>query len=238
WARANATEISDAQFDALAAFQARVLDVNKFMNLTAITDEKDFAEKHIIDSLTLLPYIPDGASVIDIGSGAGFPGLVLRIMKKNIRLTLLDSLRKRIIFLRETCELFGFDDVECVHSRAEEHKQMYDFCTARAVASLDKLAGYALPLLKKNGVFLAMKSRDIADEIENAKPAIKKFGGSLEKISVVKISDELERSIVAIRAVRDSEKIFRPDNRTFSRCENVRKNRRHKNAVSREKNKP
>ncbi|MDR0272665.1 MAG: 16S rRNA (guanine(527)-N(7))-methyltransferase RsmG [Clostridiales bacterium] len=199
WASANGVAITDAQFAALAAYQERVLEVNQHMNLTAITDPKDFAVKHIIDSLTLLSYLREGTSVIDIGTGAGFPGLVLRIMRDGIKLTLLDSLRKRIIFLRETSDMLGFSDVECIHARAEEWKLSYDICTARAVASLDKLAKYALPLVKKGGLFLAMKGYDVEGEIEKAKTSLKKFGGSVEKIVITEIEDGLRHSIVVIR---------------------------------------
>ena len=201
WTRENGIEISETQFDLLAKYQQRVLEVNKHMNLTRITDEKDFAVKHIIDSLTLLPYIKANASLIDIGTGAGFPGLVLRIMRDDLKLTLLDSLRKRVNFLRETSDMLGLS-VECVHARAEDHSQIYDICTARAVASLDKLAKFALPLLGKNGVFLAMKGTEISEEIENAKPVIKKFGGQIEKIDIVQLSEELKHSIIVIKKER------------------------------------
>lgn len=203
WARTNGLEVSDAQLEKFAAYQSRVLTVNRHMNLTAITDEKDFAVKHLIDSLTLLPYIKKGQKVIDVGTGAGFPGLVLRIMREDLRLTLLDSLRKRVVFLRETADMLNFPEVECIHSRAEEwakaHCEAYDICTARAVASLDKLVGYALHLVKKGGVFLAMKWRDIAEEIEKANPALKKHGGVVEKVALVEIDNNLKHSIVIIR---------------------------------------
>jgi 16S rRNA (guanine527-N7)-methyltransferase len=202
WARANAQEITDAQWDALAAFKARVLEVNKHMNLTAITDDEGFAVKHIIDSFTLLPFLPRDASVIDIGSGAGFPGLVLRIMRDDLKITLLDSLRKRVNFLRETASELGFDDVECIHARAEEHRESYDICTARAVSRLDKLVGYALPLVKKDGVFLAMKGHDVAEEIENAKAALKKFGGVVESVNIVEIAEGMKHSIIVVKKIR------------------------------------
>jgi len=199
WARENGIEISEAQFDALAAYQNRVLEVNKYMNLTRITDEKDFAIKHIIDSLTLLPYIKKNAGLIDIGTGAGFPGLVLRIMRDDLQLTLLDSLRKRVNFLQETSTMLGLT-VECIHSRAEEHSAKYDICTARAVASMDKLAKYALPLVKKGGIFLAMKGFEISEELEKAKPIINKLGGKTEKIDIVNLPEGLQHSVVVIRA--------------------------------------
>ena len=202
WAGVNGVEITDAQFAALAEYQARVLDVNRHMNLTRITDSAEFAVKHIIDAMTLLPLIPQGVSLCDIGTGAGFPGMVLRIMRGDLQITLLDSLRKRVNFLRDAAEMLGVQ-AECIHSRAEDHVRThaayYDICTARAVAAMDKLVAYALPLIKPGGIFLAMKNPDISEEIENAKPAIKKYGGRVEQIKIVQIADGLEHSIVVIR---------------------------------------
>ncbi|MCL2048287.1 MAG: 16S rRNA (guanine(527)-N(7))-methyltransferase RsmG [Defluviitaleaceae bacterium] len=200
WASANGLVISQAQYDMLEAYKNRVLEVNKHMNLTAITSDEDFAVKHIIDSLTLLPFVPDGARCIDIGTGAGFPGVVLRIMK-DIRLTLLDSLRKRIVFLREATDMLGLTDIDCVHSRAEQHKNTYQIATARAVASLDKLVGYALPLLEKDGVFLAMKGRDVGAEIEMAEGALRKYGGVVGSVERVGIAEGVERSVVVVRRI-------------------------------------
>jgi 16S rRNA (guanine527-N7)-methyltransferase len=203
WARENALEITPAQLDKLAAFQARVLDINQHMNLTAITDPADFAIKHIIDSLTLLPYIPENARLVDIGSGAGFPGMVLKIMRENLQLTLLDSLRKRVNFLHETAETLGFPSIECIHARAEDHAKthanFYDITTARAVASMDKLAAWALPLTKSGGSFLAMKGPQIQAELEKSKPAIQKYGGQIEKIALVELTPDLSHSIVVVR---------------------------------------
>jgi 16S rRNA (guanine527-N7)-methyltransferase len=205
WARENGIEISPAQLNALLAYQERVLTVNKYMNLTAITDEENFAVKHFIDSLTLLPYVKTGAKLIDIGTGAGFPGMVLRIMRDDLQLTLLDSLRKRIIFLRETWNILNPNDssIEFVHARAEDFSKKnfdkFEICTARAVANLEKLAAYALPLLKEGGIFLAMKGPDITAEIKNASPAIKKYGGLVEKVDIIKIAENLNHSVVVIR---------------------------------------
>lgn len=202
WASARGIEITPMQFDALAAYRKRVLDVNKYMNLTAITDPADFAVKHFIDSLTLLPQIPHGANLIDIGTGAGFPGMVLHIMRNDLRVTLLDSTRKRVDFLRETAEILG-RPAECIHARAEEHARShngaYDICTARAVARLDKLARWALPLVAPGGAFLAMKGPDVAEEIEAASPALEKYGGRVEDVFVAELTENLRHSIVVVR---------------------------------------
>jgi 16S rRNA (guanine527-N7)-methyltransferase len=251
WAQANALEITEAQLNALEAYQNHVLTVNQHMNLTAITNETDFAVKHIIDSLTLLPIIKKHfcdsqpvvksaqlKSLIDIGTGAGFPGLVLHIMCKDLHVTLLDSLRKRVNFLRETADMLnlsgenrgrpncprhdwplgssggGSSDalgfhlppepkLQCIHARAEDHARTfpkhYDICTARAVASLDKLAAYALPLIKKGGIFLAMKGPNVTEELQKAKPAIKKYGGLIKSIEIVEIAEGIKHSVVVVR---------------------------------------
>jgi len=203
WARENGIEITAAQMDLLADFQARVLDANTRMNLTAITDPIDFAVKHIIDSLTLLPFLPEKASLIDIGTGAGFPGVVLRIMREELQVTLLDSTLKRVNFLREAAQALGLP-TECIHARAEEYSRTvgnkkFDIATARAVAALDKLAGYALPFLKKDGVFFAMKGPAPQNEIADAKTAISRHGGTVEDIHSVEIAEGLVHSIVVIR---------------------------------------
>ena len=201
WATCRGVEVTPAQIDALEAYRLRVLDVNKYMNLTAITDPEDFAVKHFIDSLTLIPHIPHKANLIDIGTGAGFPGMVLRIMRDDLHITLLDATRKRLNFLRETAEMLDLP-VEIVHARAEDHARThggtYDICTARAVARLDKLATWALPLVKNNGTFLAMKGPDISDELENATPAIKKYGGRVKDVCITELPGGIKHSIVSI----------------------------------------
>ena len=198
WAQKQGLVVTEEQLHKLARYQARVLEVNKYMNLTAITDSTDFAVKHIIDSLTLLRLVKPGvASLVDIGTGAGFPGLVLGIMRPDLRLTLLDSLQKRVNFLRETAEMLGVK-AECVHARAQDYTIQHDYATARAVASLDKLATFALPLVKKGGAFLAMKSAGINEEIEKAKPIIEKHGGLVESVEVVEIASDIVRWVITI----------------------------------------
>ncbi|MCL2216978.1 MAG: 16S rRNA (guanine(527)-N(7))-methyltransferase RsmG [Defluviitaleaceae bacterium] len=202
WAEQNGITLTATQLENLEAHQQRVLTVNQQMNLTAITGPADFAVKHIIDSMTLLPYIKEGASLIDIGTGAGFPGLVLCILREDLRVTLLDSRNKRVEFLRQTVEELKLSGVDCIHARAEEWARAtstrYDICTARAVAPMDKLAKYALPLIKPGGLFLAMKGPDVSDELEKAKPALEKKGGTIEKVDTVEIADSLHRSIVVV----------------------------------------
>jgi len=207
WLTQQGQSLTESQYKSLARYQELVLSAP--MNLTAITTPEDFAIKHFIDSLTLLPWLDklsETANCIDIGTGAGVPGIPLKIARPTLKLTLLDSLNKRILFLRSAVEELGLQNVECIHARAEDMVKQksasYDLATARAVASLDKLAAYALPLVKPGGVFLAMKGPEVTEEIEKAKPALGKLGGIIESIDSIEISRAMGRSIIAIRKYR------------------------------------
>lgn len=179
--------VSDAQIAQLEDFTARMLETNKVMNLTRITDPKEIAEKHLLDCASLLQTADfSQKSVIDVGCGAGFPGMPLHILCPYCRLTLLDSLGKRIRFLQGCIDGMQLSDIEAVHARAEEfaakHREQYDFAVSRAVAQLNVLAELSLPLVKQGGAFIAMKSKDSDDELEQAKKAIRLLGGEIEKV--------------------------------------------------------
>ena len=159
---------------------------NRVMNLTAITGEEDAARLHFLDCAALLDAAEPGeASLIDVGTGAGFPGLVLKILRPELKLTLLDSLDKRLAFLRDTCEKLGFEDVKLVHARAEAIpeglRESFDFASARAVARLNVLCELCLPYVKEGGAFLAMKGPDAESEAKEAYVALKTLGGSIER---------------------------------------------------------
>ena len=194
----------------LLEFAGRLLEKNRVMNLTAITEPKDVATLHLLDCAALLT-LSDfrGKSVVDVGTGAGFPGMVLRILEPDFDLTLLDSLGKRIDWLAETCAAMGLDRVACVHARAEEfavqHRQQYEIATSRAVAALPLLCELALPLVKPGGCFLAMKSVDSDDEIQSARGAMGQLGGKLESIRDYAIpGTEVTHRLVVIRKVKDT----------------------------------
>ena len=161
-------------------------EMNKVMNLTAISGEKDVAELHFLDCAAIAAHFPrSGKRLIDVGTGAGFPGLALKIACPDMGLSLLDSLDKRINFLKNCCEKLGFEDVECLHSRAEEApkdmRESFDYASSRAVARLNLLCELCLPLVKVGGYFVAMKGPDCQEEVNEAGRAISLLGGKLEK---------------------------------------------------------
>lgn len=197
--------VSDAQIAQLEDFTARMLETNKVMNLTRITDPKEIAEKHLLDCASLLQAADfSKKSVVDVGCGAGFPGMPLHILCPSCDLTLLDSLGKRIRFLQGCIDAMNLSDIEAVHARAEEfaakRREQYDFAVSRAVAQLNVLAELSLPLVKQGGAFIAMKSKDTDEELERAKKAIRLLGGEIEKIIDYTIPHtEITHRLVVIR---------------------------------------
>lgn len=185
-------------------------EMNKVMNLTAISGEEDVARLHFLDCAALLSFAElSGKRVIDIGSGAGFPGMALKIACPDMDITLLDSLDKRIGFLKKLCEKLSLSGVECVHMRAEEapaeYRQSYDYALSRAVARLSVLAELCLPFVKKGGYFVAMKGPDCKAEVDEARRAVALLGGELESVEDYTIpGTEIVHSAVMIRKVKDS----------------------------------
>ena len=199
-----------AQVDALLQYADALLETNKVMNLTAITDPADVATLHFLDSAALLTLADfAGKRVVDVGTGAGFPGMPLRILEPSIRLTLLDSLGKRITFLQGVCDRLSLENVECVHARAEEfaaiHRESYDIATSRAVASLPLLAELSLPLVKVGGFFLPMKAVDSDEELASAAHAIRVLGGRLADVKDYRIpGTEITHRLLVIEKIAPS----------------------------------
>ena len=185
-------------------------EMNQVMNLTAISGEEDVARLHFLDCAALLGLADfTGKRVIDVGTGAGFPGLALKIACPAMELTLLDSLDKRINFLKNTCEKLGFDDVTCIHSRAEEipagFRQGFDFALSRAVARLNLLCELCLPYVKKGGAFIAMKGSDLEEELAEAQRCIRTLGGQVEKkIDYTIPGTDVTHCALIIRKVADT----------------------------------
>lgn len=200
--------VDEKAAERLCAYYHLLIEWNEKMNLTALTEPEDVALKHFADSLMLLEYvaIPDGASVIDVGTGAGFPGLVLKIARPDIRLTLLDSLNKRLVFLEEVCEQLALDGVEIVHARAEdgartELRDSFDFAVSRAVAPLNILAEYTLPYVKVGGELAAMKGKDADAELFAAQGAISALSGEIMRSDTFILPGAGERAIIAIKKI-------------------------------------
>lgn len=185
---------------------------NDHINLTAITKDEEIWEKHFLDSCLSLSkdLINDGASIIDVGTGAGFPGMPLKIMKEDIELTLLDSLNKRIKFLMKVSEEIEIKGIEYIHGRAEDfgqdesYREKYDVAVSRAVSSLPALLEFCLPFVKVGGVFLSYKGPGYMEEIELSKKALEELGGSVEKIEEFILPDGSERYILVVRKINET----------------------------------
>ena len=198
----------------LEEFARRLLEKNKVMNLTAITEPTDVATLHLLDCAYLLTLADfAGKATVDVGTGAGFPGMPMGILEPKAQLTLLDSLGKRIDFLQETAETMELGNISCVHSRAEEfagqHREQYDFAVSRAVAALPVLCELTLPLVKPGGTFFAMKSVESDDEITAARGAIGQLGGRLEEVRDYTVPcTEIFHRVVVIRKEKTTPRQF------------------------------
>ena len=206
-------EISDDQINCFEKYYELLIEKNKVMNLTAITDKEDVIVKHFIDSIALIPYLTDKGininnklKIIDIGTGAGFPGLPLKIMMPDVKFTLLDSLNKRVSFLNEVIDELKLKDIEALHGRAEDYasdnkyREKYDICVSRAVANLSTLSEYCIPFVKENGFFISYKAGESEEEINNSKNAIKILGGKINKVEeFVLPGTDVSRVFVFIR---------------------------------------
>ena len=199
---------------ALVRYADLLVEKNKVMNLTAITEPADIATLHFLDCAALLTLADfRGKSVADVGTGAGFPGMPLHILEPSIQLTLLDSLNKRIDFLKEVCGDLGFGDVNCVHARAEEfaaqHRESFDIVTSRAVANLRMLSELCLPLVKVGGIFLSMKSIDSDVELEEAQHAIAILGGRVMNVKDYVIpGTEVRHRVIFIEKAKETPKKY------------------------------
>lgn len=202
-------KLPDEQLNEFYEYMQLLLEWNEKMNLTAITDPEEVIKKHFVDSITIKKYIKEENRLIDVGTGAGFPGIPLKIVDKSIKLTLLDSLNKRINFLNEIIEKLNLKEVNTIHSRAEEYaknkvRESYDVAVSRAVADLPILLEYLMPYVKLNGICICMKGPKAQKELERSKKAINILGGKLEKVEKITIDEEMERNLIIIRKIKDT----------------------------------
>lgn len=190
---------------------------NEKMNLTAITEDEEIFTKHFVDSIKVFEFkeVLQAKSIIDVGTGAGFPGVPMKIMMPEVRITLLDSLNKRLNFLKAVAEELGLSEVQFVHSRAEdgsrleEHREQYDVAVSRAVANLTLLSELCIPYVKKGGFFIALKGPAVESEIDEAKHAINLLGGKIREVKEVTIEKmDYKHNLVIIEKIKDTPKAY------------------------------
>lgn len=198
--------LQEEQLEQFFTYKELLIEWNKKMNLTAIEQEEDIITKHFIDSLSIATYIPDSTKVIDIGTGAGFPGIPLKILKKDLSITLLDSLNKRISFLEEVIRNLSLENIQAVHARAEElahkeeYREQYDIAVSRAVAPMHTLLEYMLPYVKIGGKCICMKGPNLQEESKDLQNCLETLGGKIEKIEEIVLPEtEIKRNIMLIK---------------------------------------
>ncbi len=206
-------EVDDNKAAQFLSYMNLLKEHNEKYNLTSITEDIDIVKKHFADSILGMEFIPERGKVIDIGSGAGFPAIPIKIMREKLDFTLIDSVNKKVNFLNIVIKKLGLIGIDAQHKRIEEEgkgksRESYDCVIARAVSPLPTLCEYALPLLKLGGTFLAYKSEKVDEELNSSENAIKILGGKIEKVIKKRVFEEFERSFVIIKKVQKTPIIY------------------------------
>lgn len=205
------------KYDQFMRYKEMIQEWNEKINLTAIIEDEEIIKKHFIDCIKVFKFSPlkEAKSVIDVGTGAGFPGIPLKIMREDVNIVLLDSLNKRINFLNEVITNLKLENIKTIHGRAEDfareekHRQFYDVSVSRAVANLTVLSELCIPYVKVGGFFVAMKGPSVDEEIIEANEAVKLLGGKIEEIIKVNIEDsDLNHNLVVIKKIKDTPKAY------------------------------
>lgn len=213
----NNLEIDEDKIENFEKYREIMLETNKYLNLTSITEESEVNYKHFLDSILPLKYmdIKKDATIIDIGTGAGLPGLPIKFIRPDLRITLMDSLNKRIKFLQGVIDELELKDIEAVHGRAEEmgrdvkYREKYDYSISRAVSRLNTLVEYAIPFVKVGGYFISMKGPTGKEEYEEAKKGIEILGGKIEDIIEYELEyEDSKRTLIIIKKVKETPKKY------------------------------
>ena len=210
----NNIQISNEEIEKLYIYMKEILEWNEKVNVTAIKDEKECIVKHFIDSLTIEKYITNGEKVLDIGTGAGFPGIPIKITKNKSHVDLVDSVNKKLNVIRDIIPKIKLEDIECIHTRAEDlaknvkYRESYDVVTSRAVANLTTLVEYMLPFVKVGGKIICMKGPNVEEELAESKKAISILGGKIEQIENINIDSDYERNIIIIKKEKSTPKQY------------------------------
>lgn len=206
--------VDDEMIEKFYEYMNGIIEWNDKVNVTAITDEKMFIVKHFIDSLTVNRFVEDKNSIIDIGTGAGFPGIPLKILNPNLNVTLIDSVNKKLNVIRDLSEKIDLKKLEIIHTRAEdlanknEYRENYDIATTRAVSNFSTIVEYMLPFVKVGGYAICMKGPNYKEELEEARNAIRILGGEVEVISSLNVNEEIERNIIVIKKIKETPKKY------------------------------
>ena len=204
-------KIEEKNIEKFYKYMKLLLEWNKKINLTAIIEPNEVILKHFVDSLTISKYIEDDSTLVDVGTGAGFPGMPLKIIREDLEITLVDSLNKRINFLKEIIEELELKNIKAIHSRAEEfgknvkYREKFDYATSRAVANLSTLSEYLIPLVKIKGRIISMKGSEVKEELIDSKNAINVLGGKILKVDEFQLpSSDIKRNIIIIEKVKNT----------------------------------
>ena len=210
----NSLCVEENEIPLFFEYMKQIIEWNEKINVTAITDEKEFVIKHFIDSLTIADYIEKNDRVIDIGTGAGFPGIPIKIVKPNANVTLIDSVNKKLNVIRDVSENIKLTNLEIIHTRAEDlannpkYRESFDIATTRAVSNFATIVEYMLPFIKVGGKAICMKGPNFNEELEKSQKAIELLGGRVKNVQTCVISSDLERNIIIVEKIKNTPKNY------------------------------